>query len=102
MAQQKFCQSCNQKHKCQEVYRQLSEAKCPSVVFKVVVAFLLPIVVFIAALAIFEKILSGFEITADLRAVLSMAVSLSVTAVFVLIVRASKAPNKFGDKTTPQ
>jgi len=100
MSQQKLCQECNQRHQCQEVYRQLGKAQGPSVVFKVIVAFLLPLVVFIAALAIFEEILSGFEIAAGLRAVFSMAASLLVTTLFVLIIRASKPPNKFGDKTT--
>jgi len=86
MIPQKFCQGCNQEHDCQEIYQKLSNLKGPSVVLKAVVAFLLPISVFIITLAIFEKILSGFEITADLRTVFSVAASLLVTVVFVLII----------------
>ena len=96
MVQQKFCQHCNQRHKCQEVYRRLANTECPSVVFKAVVAFLLPLMVFIAALVAFETILAGFEIAAGLRSVFSIVASLLVTTLFVLIIRASKPPNKFG------
>lgn len=87
MAEQKFCQDCKQKHDCQKVYQQLGEIAGPSVVIKVVVAFLLPLVVFIVALAIFDKILSGFEMTADLQTVFSVAASLLITFICILIVR---------------
>ena len=41
MAQEEFCQGCNQRHRCQEVYQRLGSTEGPSVAFKVVVAFLL-------------------------------------------------------------
>jgi len=44
-------------------------------------------VVFIVTLAIFDKILSGFEMTADLQTVFSVAVSLLITFICILIVR---------------
>ena len=87
MAEQKFCQGCKQKHDCQKVYQQLGDIKGPSVVIKVVVAFLLPLVVFIVTLAIFDKILSGFEMTAELQTVFSVAASLLITFICILIVR---------------
>jgi len=87
MAEQKFCQDCKQKHDCQKVYQQLGDIQGPSVVIKVVVAFLLPLVVFIVVLAIFDKILSGFEMTADLQTVFSVAASLLITFICILIVR---------------
>ena len=87
MAEQEFCQDCGQKHDCQKVYQQLGDIKGPSVVIKVVVAFMLPLVVFIVSLAIFNKILSGFEMTADLQTVFSLAASLLVTFIWILIVR---------------
>ncbi len=80
MAQQKICQDCNQKHDCREVYRQLSNTKSPPVVLKAVVAFLLPILVFIGCLAAFEAILA--------RTALSFLLALSVTFVLILIIKA--------------
>jgi len=80
MTQQKFCQSCNQKHNCREAYQQLSDTKSPSVAFKAVVAFLLPILVFIASLAAFEVILT--------RTGLSFVLALVVTFVMMSIIKA--------------
>jgi len=96
MDEQESCQGCNQEHNCREVYEKFGNAGGSSVALKAVVAFLLPMVVFIVSLAIFEKILPRFEIAADLQTVFSVAASLLVTVVLVLVVRASKPPNKFG------
>jgi len=87
MAEQKTCEDCKQKHDCEKIYQQLGDIQGPSVVIKVVVAFLLPLVVFIVTLAIFDKMLSGFEMTADLQTVFSVAASLLITFICILIVR---------------
>jgi len=84
MDKQDFCESCEQKHNCQEVYRQLGKAEGPSVVSKVVVAFLLPLVVFVVSLVVFEKILDGAISRTELRAGVSFLLALSVTCVFVV------------------
>ena len=91
MAQQKFCEDCNQKHDCREVYQKLGNTKGPSVVLKAVVAFLLPILVFIGWLAAFEAILDKVRSminTKGLRTVLSFLLALSVTFVLILIIKA--------------
>jgi hypothetical protein len=87
MAQQKSCQECNQKHRCQEIYQQLGKAQGPSVVFKAVVAFLLPISIFIASLAAFEKILAGTTDIKELRIALNFLLALLVTLAAVLIIK---------------
>ncbi len=83
MFEEKFCEECGQRHSCREVYRQLGNSKSPSVVFKVVFAFLVPLVVFIAALAAFEKILAGTISGKELRTVLSFMLALGVTFIVV-------------------
>jgi hypothetical protein len=88
MTQQKFCQDCDQKHDCQEVYQQLGKTKGPSVVCKVVVAFLLPLMVFIASLAASEKILAGIINSKEAQTVLSFLLALAVTSVSILIIKA--------------
>ena len=87
MAQQKFCQECNQKHDCRDVYRQLGNSKGPLVVFKVVFAFLLPLVVFIAALAAFETILAKVINSKEVQTVLSFLLALAVTSVSILVIK---------------
>jgi len=56
MAKDKFCSNCAQSRNCSAVYEHLGKSKGPSVVRKVLLAFLLPIAVFIIALAVFEKL----------------------------------------------
>ena len=87
MNEQEFCQGCDQKQNCQDVYRQLGEDQCPPVAFKAVVAFLLPIIVFVASLAACEKILTGSINSTGLRNVISCLAALAVTFVVILIIR---------------
>lgn len=98
MLKQNRCQSCEQKHNCQEIYQQLGKIECPSVIPKVLAAFLLPLVVFIAALAVFEGILAKSINTRELQTALNFLLALLVTCVFTLIIRAIKRtpPNKLG------
>ena len=88
MAEQKFCQDCDQNHDCQKVYQQLGNIKAPSVVFKVIVAFLLPLVVFIVSLAVFQEIFAEAINTEELRTVLSFLIAMLITFVCILIIQA--------------
>jgi len=88
MVEQKLCQECNQRQGCQEVYKQLGEAEGPSVVSKVVLAFLLPLVVFIVLLACFERILAGVMDAKELRTGVSLLLSVLGTLALILIIRA--------------
>jgi len=95
MDQQKICQCCSQQHHCREIYQKLANFKGSSIVLKVIVAFLLPIMVFIASLAAFEGILAkAIEtksawgcLTAELRTALSFLLALSVTFAAMLIIK---------------
>jgi len=88
MTQQKFCQDCDQNHDCQKVYQQLGNIKDSSVVFKVIVAFLLPLVVFIVSLAVFQEIFAEAINTEELRTVLSFLIAMLITFVCILIIQA--------------
>jgi hypothetical protein len=95
MSQEEFCQGCNQKNQCQGIYRKLANTKDPSVVFKVIVAFLLPILLFIVLLIISEKIFSDILNLNKLYILLSFLVAISVTFVFMLLIKAlNKQSNK--------
>ena len=87
MAQQEFCEDCKQKHDCQEIYKQLGDIKGPSVVIKVIVAFLLPLVVFIVSLAAFQEIFGNAIDDQRLLTILSLLPALLVTFVCILIIR---------------
>jgi hypothetical protein len=88
MHKQDFCEICNHKDHCQDVFRQIGKAQGPSVVFKVVLAFLLPIVVFIASLAASERVLAGVTNEKELRTALGFLLALLVTFGLILLTRA--------------
>jgi hypothetical protein len=85
MTQSRFCRECSQKHHCQEIYQQMGKAKGPSVTLKAIIAFLLPILIFIISLIIFEKILAKIVDTKQLRTALDFLFALSVTLAIILI-----------------
>ena len=87
MTENEFCGNCNQKHNCGSIYHQLGNIKGPSVVVKVVVAFLLPLVVFIFSLAAFQEIFTEAVRSQSMQIILSIASALSVTFSCILIVK---------------
>ncbi|MHC4482665.1 MAG: SoxR reducing system RseC family protein [Planctomycetota bacterium] len=87
MNEQDFCKSCNQKDNCQEVYERLGKAEGPSVVFKVVIAFLLPLVVFTVSIAVFELILARAMNAKGLQTALSVLLAVSATFACILLIR---------------
>ncbi|UCF00218.1 MAG: hypothetical protein JSV82_03875 [Planctomycetota bacterium] len=91
MDQPKFCEDCGQKHDCSEVYRQLGKKEGQSVTFKVVVAFLIPILVFIASLVVFEHILAGMIETKELRIAVDFLLAVAVTSAVVSVIKRTKA-----------
>ena len=87
MAEEKFCQGCHQKHRCQEVYEHLSKIEGTPVVFKAVVAFLLPILVFIGCLAAFEGILAEVTNSKGVQTVVGFLLALTVSGICILIIK---------------
>ncbi len=87
MSEDHFCEKCSQKQNCHEVYQQLGGAKGPSVAFKVLIAFLLPIMVFISALVIFDKFLITVISADSLRTAVSFLLATSATAVLILVTK---------------
>jgi len=87
MTQQELCQQCNQRRNCGQVYERLGKTEGPSVVKKVVLAFLLPLVVFVASLAVFERVLLAVVSAGKTRSALSFALALLLTFVCVLLAK---------------
>ena len=85
---QEICHDCNQKNRCQEVYEKVGNIQGESVVLKVLVAFLLPILVFIVCLAGFDKILAKVTTMKELQTAVGLLLALLVTCACVLLTRA--------------
>jgi hypothetical protein len=88
IAKQDFCQNCAEQHRCQEVYERLGRAQGPSVVPKVLAAFLLPLVVFIVSLAAFERIIATVVARKGLQTALGAVFALFATFICVVVTRA--------------
>jgi len=58
MNEKEQCRQCVHSQRCQEIYKKLGGSEGDSVAVKVIVAFLVPILTFIGALLLFEKLLA--------------------------------------------
>lgn len=78
MGQAKPCDGCSQAHNCAGVYERLGRAGGPSVTYKVIVAFALPITAFAIALAAFEHLLAN-AVAERSRTFVAFAAALALT-----------------------
>ena len=85
MAEKEFCDNCIQKHNCSSIYHQLGNTQGPSVVSKVFIAFVLPLLVFIISLGIFEDIFGKNMSGQNFQTILSLLSALFVTFFCILI-----------------
>ncbi len=85
---EKKCSDCAQARDCKSTYEQLGRQRGPSVVWRAIVAFMLPIAVFIASLAIFGKIFEGAIDSEKQRIWLSFISSVAVTFIGIIVIRA--------------
>lgn len=87
MTQPNQCDGCSQADGCKEAYRQLGCTEGPSVTLTVLVAFLLPLVVFIVSLGGFGWWLEG-RVAGPYQTPLALILALLVTTGLMLAVRA--------------
>ena len=82
-----FCKDCFQKHDCRSAYEQLGKSSGESIMLKVTLAFLLPLIVFIVSLAISERVLAGVTNIEKLQTVFSLLPALLATFICIFIIR---------------
>jgi hypothetical protein len=85
MEQQKFCDHCEYKSSCSETFSRLGSVQGPSVVKKVLVAFAMPIFVFIAVLVVSQQALEKYIKIEGLRTAAGFLLAFFAAAVCVLI-----------------
>lgn len=95
MTEQQNCQGCNQKQTCQDIYKKLANLQSWPMLVRVIVAFLLPIAVFVASLAIFERVFAKIINSKQSRTVIGFLVALSISFCVMLI---AKVINRQFDK----
>jgi hypothetical protein len=65
----------------------MGDSSGESVTFKVILAFLLPLIVFIVSLVVSDRLLNGAVKADGLKIVLSLLLALLMTSVYVFITR---------------
>ena len=93
MVKQELCQSCFYKNDCQKVYEHLGKAEGPAIAWKAVTAFLIPLLVFITGLSVFEWIWDDLLENKEFQTAISFLLALFVTAVLILTIK--KTSKKF-------
>lgn len=91
MDKNEFCSNCPQENDCKTTYELLGKVKGPSVAIRAIVAFLVPIAVFIAALAAFQGLGEKTIENDNGRVALSAFLAICVTFACIMIL-------KFADK----
>jgi hypothetical protein len=83
MTQAKGCEGCSQAHDCKHIYERLGNVEGPSVVPKVLMAFVLPIGMFVVGLGLFERWLAHV-VAQQYRTLCAAGLAFSVTALLML------------------
>ncbi len=87
MKRDDYCSGCSQKDTCRQAYEKLGKAQGPNVALKVIVAFLVPIGVFIGGLAGIQRLLRGrFE--EKMLILVRFLLALCLTMLVVCVIRA--------------
>ncbi len=85
MTDKEYCSDCAGAHDCKTIYEQMGKAEGPSVAKKVIVAFLLPIIVFAVCLVVLDKKLVAVTSSEHLRILLGVLFAGLVSFVYVLV-----------------
>jgi len=83
MAPAESCNGCSQAHDCQKIYEQLGHTGGPSIALKVFIAFALPIIIFVATLAGFGRLLQG-RLGVSFQSPVTFVLALSATVGLML------------------
>jgi len=86
MVQSRSCKDCGHAHDCKGVYEQLGCAEGPSIAWTSVIAFVVPILLFIGSLAGFGRLLEG-AVDTRCQTPLAAAMAVAATTGTMLVVR---------------
>lgn len=86
MKKQDSCSGCSHKDTCRQAYEKIGKAEGPNVTPSVILAFIVPIAVFIASLAISQRLLKE-RFDDNTLTVVGFFVALSVTLLVILFIR---------------
>ncbi|MFC1763211.1 hypothetical protein ACFL6U_14175 [Planctomycetota bacterium] len=80
------CSGCQNETRCEDVYRRLGDSDAPPIAGKVVLAFIVPMLLFILALAASDRLLSGI-VDARLSPIIGAMIATCLTLLYAVMVR---------------
>lgn len=86
MIKENICQECSQKDSCKQTFEKLGDTRGLSVTVRSILAFLLPLIIFIATLGVFEKTFSKNLNNKQLQTGVGFLLALAVTLVYISVV----------------
>ncbi len=87
MAEEQLCQSCGQRHDCEQIYRQMGNVKGPCIAVSVLLVFLLPIAVFIGGLVISQSAIARLIQKQSVAILTSFIFAAAMSFLVILVVR---------------
>ena len=87
------CKDCGQKDSCREAFKELGNLKGPSVLLKVVQAFLLPLIFFIISLAVAENVLAERVASSLGKNFLALAAAVAVVFLYLMVLKFWRSKN---------
>ena len=102
MPDEDFCEKCVQRQSCKTVYEQICKQKTPSVTIEVIFAFLLPILIFIASLAVFRRVLKNLIATEKWLTAAAFLLALLITFVYLPLAKKMNKNRKNNSSGHPE
>ena len=90
MTEEKKCSNCQHGSDCKIAYEQIGCVEGPNVAVKVFMAFLLPILIFIVALVVFEDVFAMFISSDKLSRILTLLAAAAASFGCMLIMKEKK------------
>ena len=88
MAESDFCRQCGQAGSCKDAYRRIGQYGGPSVLPKVLLAFVIPLAVFVVVVAAADAVLVRLTDSSQLRVILSMLLGLAAAGSAIIVAKA--------------
>jgi len=82
-----ICGKCSQRNSCNEVYQQIADNKGPSLLGKVVIAFAVPLVSFVLAVAVFSELTAKIMPSRWGATTLSFFLAIGTTVLVVAVIQ---------------
>jgi ABC-type transport system involved in cytochrome c biogenesis permease component len=87
MTDQGICSKCSQTDSCKELYQQMADNKGSSVLGKVLIAFAVPLLSFVLAVAIFHVLMAGLT-SKTLATALSFTLAVGTMVLVAVVTQA--------------